>query len=108
MKKIAALALGILVAAAAFTQTRDARAENEFDVTISGGTITVTAKGDYHINKEFPWKVTVGSEKLGKGKFSLGETSASVSGVPKGSGMLKGAVCAKSTCVPFEKPITIK
>jgi hypothetical protein len=46
--------------------------------------------------------------KLDKSKFTLDEKTASVSGAPKGTGVLKGAVCSKDTCLKVEKEVTIK
>ena len=105
---IAGIALGFLVALATLTPTRTARAEEQFDVSVAGGKVTVTTKGPWHINKEYPWKVLAGSSKLDKTKFALDEKSASVAGVPKGPAKLKGAVCSGATCMPFEKDVTIQ
>lgn len=74
-------------------------AANEYDVSVSGSTVTVKAKGPWHINKDYPWKLTVGDVKVGKDRFKLEEGVASVSGVPKGAGKLKGGVCNKEQCV---------
>jgi hypothetical protein len=85
-----------------------ARAENEFDLKISKDQITVTAHSGWHINKEYPWKLVVGETKLDKAKFNLAETTATLSGAPKGSGKLKGAVCSADQCHTFEKEVTIQ
>jgi hypothetical protein len=85
-----------------------ARADQEFDVTVSKGQVTVTAKGDWHINKDFPWKLVIGDTKLDKSKFSLSEKTATVADAPKGSGKLKGAVCSKDACHTLEKDVTIQ
>ncbi|MGO9708915.1 MAG: hypothetical protein ACLQBL_08635 [Polyangiaceae bacterium] len=105
---IAGLALGFLVAMATLTPSRTARADEEFDVSVAAGKVTVTTKGPWHINKEYPWKVVAGDAKLDKSKFALDEKSASVAGVPKGTAKLKGAVCSGATCKPFEKDVTIQ
>lgn len=97
----------LLVATAALLPASLAHADEEFDVAVAGGKVTVTAKGSWHINKDYPWKLTVGDAKLDKGKFTLDEKSASVSGAPKGTAKLKGAVCSGNTCKPFEKDLSI-
>ncbi len=98
-------AFSAIVAAA--TIVNPARAEDEFDISVSKGQVTVTAKGDWHINKDFPWKLVMGDTKLDKSKFNLSEKTASVSNAPKGTGKLKGAVCSKDACHTLEKDVTI-
>jgi hypothetical protein len=84
-----------------------AHAENEFEVSVSKGQVVVTAKGDWHINQEFPWKLVVGDTKLDKTKFSLTEKAATVANAPAGVGKVKGAVCSHDACHTLEKEITI-
>jgi hypothetical protein len=89
-----------------------ALADPEFDVAVNGTKVTVTAHSPWHINKEYPWKVVSGDTKLGKAKFDLAESTASVGDVPKGPATLKGCVCSSSadgqgSCKPFEKQIVI-
>src|SRR5580692_6880308 len=86
----------LLTGATSLTSSSPAIADgaNEYDVSVAKGSITVTAHTGWHINKEFPWKLTVGDTKLDKSKFSLDETTAKVD-APKGTGKLKGAVCSK-------------
>jgi hypothetical protein len=98
---VAAVAAGIAVASGA-------GAEEHFDVSTPPGQVVLTVKGDFHINKDFPWKLVVGDVKLDKTKFTLEEKTATVSGAPKGTGVLKGAVCSKDTCLKVEKEVTIK
>jgi hypothetical protein len=105
---VAGFALSLMVAAATLAPTRTARAEEEFDVSVAAGRVTVTTKGPWHINKEYPWKVVAGDAKIDKSKFSLDEKSASVAGVPKGQVKLKGAVCSGATCKPFERDVTVQ
>jgi len=95
-------ALGALAATAS-----PAFADDEFDVNVAGGQVTVTAHGGWHINKDYPWKLVVGDTKLEKAKFTLAETTASVGGAPRGAGTLKGAVCSADQCHPFKKEVTI-
>src|SRR5580704_8479551 len=97
-KNLAGLALSFFVAVAISTPARVAHAEDEFDVSVAGGKVTVTTKGPWHINKEYPWKLIAGDAKLDKSKFALEEKSASVAGAPKGQAKLKGAVCSGATC----------
>ena len=107
MRTLASYALTFLVGLAALAPARFAMAEEEFDVSVAGGKVTVTTKGPWHINKEYPWKIAVGDQKLDKSKFALDEKSASVT-APKGTAKLKGAVCSGATCKPFEKDITVQ
>jgi hypothetical protein len=105
---LASLAVSFMVAIATLAPTRDARAEEQFDVTVAGGKVSVVTKGNWHINKDYPWKIVAGDAKLDKSKFSLEEKTASVGGVPKGTAKLKGAVCSGPQCLPFEKEITVQ
>jgi hypothetical protein len=95
------LGLGASLSGSAF-------ADNEFDVNVAAGQIIVTAHTGWHINKDYPWKLVVGEAKLDKTKFSLAETTATLSGAPKGSGTLKGAVCSADQCRTFQKDVTIQ
>jgi hypothetical protein len=107
-----ALALG---AACAFgvTVSADARAEDHFseehfDLAVAPGSLTLTTKGEFHINQDYPWKLVVGDVKLDKTKFVLSEKTASITGAPKGKALLKGAVCSKDQCHKVEKEVTIQ
>jgi hypothetical protein len=93
--------------AAAFGSTPKAHADDEFDVAIGNGQVTVTTRSGWHINKDYPWKLVVGETKLEKAKFALAETTASVD-APKGAAVLKGAVCSADQCHPFKKELTIR
>ena len=84
-----------------------AKADNEFEVSVSKGQVVVTAKGDWHINQEFPWKVVVGDTKLDKTKFTLAEKTATITNAPSGEGKVKGAVCSHDSCHTLEKQVTI-
>ena len=105
---LASLALSFMVAIATLAPTRTAQAEEEFDVSVAGGKVSVTTKGNWHINKDYPWKIVAGATNLDKSKFAFDDHSASVGGVPKGAVKLKGAVCSGATCKPFEKQVTIQ
>ena len=96
---LAGAALGL------FTQM--AAADEQFDVAAGKGELTVQAKGHWHVNKDYPWKVTAGDKTFDKAKFSFTETSAKLSGVPSGKATLKGAVCDGPQCMPFTKEVQI-
>jgi hypothetical protein len=103
-----AIGLLALLAVTAVTLTAPvARAEDEFEVTVTKGQVVVAAKGEWHINLEFPWKLIVGDTKLDKTKFTLAEKTATVSNVPSGEGKVKGAVCSHDSCHTLEKVVTI-
>jgi hypothetical protein len=104
---VATVAFSFLMALATLAPST-ARAEEEFDVSVAGGKVSVVTKGAWHINKDYPWKITAGDAKLDKSKFALEEKSASVAGVPKGKAELKGAVCSGATCKPFKMEITVQ
>jgi ABC-type uncharacterized transport system YnjBCD substrate-binding protein len=104
-------ALGSMVAMAAalvaLSTATDARAEDEFTATAAGkGTIEVKGKGHWHINKEAPWKATVGKTTLGKDKWTLSDGSAKVTGVPAGDAKVKVYVCNGDQCKNAE--VTVK
>ena len=100
--------LAVTALLASITLGSPARAEEEFHLEIAQGLLTVHAHEGWHINKEFPWKLIVGDQKLDKTKFTFEETTAKVVGAPKGTGKLKGAVCSKDQCHTFEKEVTIQ
>jgi hypothetical protein len=98
----ALLSLGLTVSA------RPSTADDPFDVMASNGTVTTTAHGGWHVNKDYPWRATVGERSFDKAKFSFTETSATVSGLPAGTARLKGAVCNGPQCLPFAKDVAIQ
>ncbi len=81
----------------------------QFDVKGGKGSIEVATKGNWHVNQEFPWKVTAdGKTVADKSKVSFAEKSAKITGLPAGTLHLKGAVClGKEQCVPFEKDVKV-
>jgi hypothetical protein len=102
------LALGLsaaVVAAAAFGVS--ARADDDIDVNVSKGQVTLTAKGDWHINAEYPWNLVVLGTKLDKSKFTLSEKTATVTGAPQGTGTLRGGICASGKCRSFTKDVVV-
>jgi hypothetical protein len=109
MRHTLVLTIAAIVATAApvITLSSLAHADNEFEVSVAKGSVTVTTHPGWHINKDYPWKLTIGDTKLDKSKFSLEETSAKVD-APKGAGKLKGAVCSKEQCYTFEKEVSIQ
>ena len=93
------LALTTLLAASA-------HAEEEFDLSVSGSKVTVSAKGSWHINTKYPWKLTVDGKKVDKSQFSMSEHSVTVT-APKGTGELRGGVCSADQCVMIKKTVTV-
>ena len=104
---IIALAATAVVALATYASSGTARADNEYDVTAANGKVTVHAKGNWHINKDYPWKLVAGSNTIDKSKFTLAEKEATVSGAPKGAATLKGAICSGDTCKPFSAQVNV-
>jgi hypothetical protein len=101
----------ILVSATALDGTARAdgeeKIEKAFEVSVAKRDVIVTAKGEWHINKDFPWKLVIGDIKLDRSKFELGETTATVHDAPSGTGKLRGAVCSKDVCRTLERDLTI-
>src|SRR6476661_7238024 len=104
--------LGSLIAAAAalvaLSTATDARADAEFTATGGKGTIEVKGNGHWHINKEAPWKATVGGTTLAKDKWSLSDGAATVSGVPAGEAKVKVYVCNGDQCKNAEVTVSVK
>ena len=103
-------ALGSIVAMAAalvaLSTATDARADAEFTATGGKGSIEVKGNGHWHINKEAPWKATVGTTTLAKDKWALSDGSAKVTGVPAGDAKVKVYVCNGDQCKNAE--VTVK
>jgi len=99
----------LAVAVLALTGLSFAGEEPQFEVKGSKGTIEVTTKGKWHVNKEFPWNVkNNGAVVADKSKVVFVETSAKISGLPAGTLQLKGAVClGAEQCVPFSKDVKV-
>ena len=96
-----------VVVSTAFVHAKDEHDSDEFEVKVAKGQVTVVAKGDWHINQEFPWKLTVGDTKLDKTKFTLTEKDATVTNAPAGAGKVKGAVCSHDSCHMLEREVVI-
>jgi hypothetical protein len=104
-------ALGSIVATAAalvaLTFATDARAD-DFKVEGGAGSVTVTSTNPkFHLNKDFPWKA---AGKPVKPSFGGGAepTTATISGLAKGTIEVKGAICGEGNCVPFTKSVEVK
>lgn len=96
-----------LLGAAVLVTAGLSQADEEYDVAVSQGSVKVTTKPGWHINKDYPWKLVAGDKKIDKSQFKLSEHSASVD-APKGPAKLKGAVCfGEAQCKPFEKELTV-
>jgi hypothetical protein len=105
--RIARLSFALTLALAPLAATTPAHAEDEFDVSVTGSRVVVSVKGQWHINKEYPWRLVIGESKLDKSKFTLSNDSASIE-APKGVGKLKGGVCNGDQCLRLEKSVTIQ
>ncbi len=108
MRIVSALQLAaaaLIAAAVGYAGT--AQAEDQFDVNVKGDSVTVTAKGSWHINEQYPWKAKAGDKTIDKTGFALSATSATVNGLPKGKAVIKGGVCSADNCIPFSKEVTV-
>jgi hypothetical protein len=102
--------VGILAVGLLALTSLAAADDPKYDVKVSKGTIEVTTSGGWHVNKDFPWKVTQGDKTVAdKSKVTFAEQSAKIAGLPAGAAHLKGAVCLGTTqCVPFEKDVQVQ
>jgi hypothetical protein len=103
-------ALAVGVAAAPASRADDngaAKVDEGFDVKVAKGEVVVTAHGEWHINKEFPWKLVVGDVRLDRTKFELGETTARIHDAPAGKAKLRGAICSKDVCHTLERDLEV-
>jgi hypothetical protein len=103
--KLATLGLCLLTSVVTFAGA--AYADDAYAVSTSKGHIEVTPKGPWHINKDYPWKLQAGSNKIDKSKFQLSDTKASLDGAPSGAATLKGAVCNGDQCKTFSENVTV-
>jgi hypothetical protein len=91
-----------------------------YTVSTSGGAIVITAASGFHINHEYPWKLTQGTDPKAPGptladksKFTLEDGVAKLPSAPKGTNTLKGAYCAvgpdgkAGSCSPFSTTVTV-
>jgi hypothetical protein len=107
MKTASVLFSAFLGAAVSMVAPRSL-ADDQFDLTVTGSAVTVATKGHWHVNKEYPWKVVSGETTFDRSKFTFTETSAIVTGLPRGAARLKGAVCDGPHCVPFTTEIMVQ
>jgi len=101
LSSLAALGLAVLTVAA------PAYADDTHDTTLSPRSVSVTIKAGWHVNKEYPWKLVAGDQKLDKTHFTFTETNAIISDAPAGPWKLKGAVCAGDQCRTFEEDVVV-
>lgn len=107
VRKVAILS-SIIALAAAVMSAAPAAADEQFDLTVAKGEIDLVTKGNWHVNKDYPWKVDAAGTTFDKSKFLFTETSVKLSGVPHGTAKLKGAVCNGPQCMPFSKEIVVQ
>ena len=105
MKKVAIVAsLAAVLALSAL-----ALAAGEYEAKGGKGEAMIIAKGEWHVNKDYPWKATAGGATFDKSKFAFEEKLAKVTGLPAGKVHLKGAVCqGTSQCMPLEADVEVK
>lgn len=122
------------IAALFVALTGTAFAANNYDLNIvkpaakvnvkAVATVKVTAKGDYHINTEYPAKLSLTAPegvKLDRNKLTLQDATltekvlkfdvkltASTAGKKTITGELKGAVCTENECLPFNENVSIE
>jgi len=97
----------VAVVLAALTLAVSAFADETHDVAVASKSVTISVKAGWHVNKEYPWKLVSGDNKLDKTHFTLTETSAVISDAPPGPAKLKGAVCSGDQCKTFEENIVV-
>jgi hypothetical protein len=106
-RPLVARCLTAMAALVALTFAATALADDTHDTAIAPKTVTVTVKTGWHVNKDYPWKLISGDQKLDKTHFTLTETSAIISDAPSGPAKLKGAVCSGDQCKMFEEDVTL-
>ena len=100
--------VAMAAALVALSTATDARADAEFTATGGAGKVTVTGNGHWHINKDAPWKVTVGTTTIPKEKWQLSDATATVSGVPAGDATVKVYVCNGDQCKNAEVKVKVQ
>jgi hypothetical protein len=95
--------LGSLVAATFTLVAITAFAADEYGIAAGGGKVTVTPKGAWHVNKEYPWKLKCGEKAI---TFTLTDTKAEATG-GSGSCTVKGGVCSGDKCKNFEEAVNL-
>ena len=99
-------ALFALIGFATLAAAGPARADDDFDVKVAPGKVTIVAKGKWHINKDYPWTLVTGETKVGAKNFHLEEKSAVVD-APKGSANIKGGICNGDQCRMFKVAVNV-
>ena len=97
----------LLAAAALLFIAATALADETHDTAVSPKTVSVSTKPGWHVNKDYPWKLISGDQKLDKTHFTLGETTAQISDAPSGPAKIKGAVCSGDQCKMFEEDVVV-
>jgi hypothetical protein len=70
------------------------------------GTVVVSAQGDWKVNKNYPWNITVGSTTT---NFSLDDKTATATGIAAGRATIKGTMCRTGQdCKMFTKQADVK
>jgi hypothetical protein len=95
-----------LIGFAALVSSSAARADEDFDVKVAPGKVTILAKGKWHINKDYPWSLVAGEKKIGPTNFKLEEKTAAVE-APKGAANLKGGICNGDQCRMFKVAVDV-
>jgi hypothetical protein len=96
----------VLVVALSLVGASAGADEQAYTVAAGAGKVTVSAVGHWHVNKEYPWKLKCADTVLAKDKFTLAETTATVSG-GKGECELKGGVCSGDKCKNFSEKVKL-
>ncbi len=93
-----------LIGFATLISSSAARADEDFDVKVAPGKVTILAKGKWHINKDYPWTLTAGEKKIANFKFE--EKIAAVE-APKGAANVKGGICNGDQCRMFKVAVDV-
>jgi hypothetical protein len=100
----------LLTAATIFTGS--ALADGDFDASGGSGSATITAHSGWHVNPNYPWKITIGGKKFDKSSFSFNGATATATGLPAGSGHFKGGICSSDDqnggCQKIEGDVNIQ
>jgi hypothetical protein len=108
---VAAIVVGV-------SASSDANADvsgDEFNIAVSGGMVTVTGKGAWHVNGDYPW--AIGSDLSKDSKIAFGEchkdananACASAASKTKQSGTVKVkmGLCNGATCKSITKDVPL-
>ncbi len=97
----------MLVTLSVLASSSAALADETHDTAVTPKTVNVSVKAGWHVNKEYPWKLVSGDQKLDKSHFVLTETTAVIVDAPSGKAKLKGAVCSGDQCRTFEEDVVV-